>query len=115
MQPLEPSPATDYTVIAENQDGSSTFTFSIEVQAKALAVNEVAANVLKVYPNPAKDTVTLSGMTEASEIILLNTLGQEVKKITATAFEQTIDLARSESGMYICKITNIRQPGNKNP
>lgn len=104
-QPLEPSPATDYTVIAENQDGSSTFTFSIEVQA-TLAVNEVVANVLKVYPNPAKDTVTLSGMTEASEIILLNTLGQEVKKITATAFEQTIDLARNESGMYICKITS---------
>ncbi|WP_051269770.1 T9SS type A sorting domain-containing protein [Flavobacterium suncheonense] len=104
-QPLEVTPATDYVVTAENQDGSSSFTFSIEVQAN-LAVNEVADDELKAFPNPVKEKFTISGLTETSEIVLLNVLGQTVKKMKTTAFEQVIEVAQWESGMYLCRITS---------
>ncbi len=56
-QPLEPSPATDYTVIAENQFGTSSFNLQIEVQATTLGVESFNQNSVQVYPNPATELI----------------------------------------------------------
>lgn len=105
-QPLEASPMTDYTVTAENQYGVSTFMVSIEVQAN-LGAHSFSSSGLKVYPNPVQDELTITHNEEISEVVLLNTLGQEVKKIKTGALEHRIDLSHYQSGMYLCRITSV--------
>lgn len=105
-QPLEASPMTDYTVTAENQYGSSTFIVAIEVQAN-LSTQAFSESGLKVYPNPVKDKLTIFHHEEISEVVVINALGQEVKKVNTGALEHIIDLSNYQSGLYLCRITSI--------
>lgn len=63
-------------------------------------------NNLKVvmYPNPAKDFIAISGLSQESSIVIYNTLGE---KLYETKFigDSTINLNLS-SGIYLAKITS---------
>jgi hypothetical protein len=67
-------------------------------------VNEVNNSLnITVFPNPAKDKLTI-GCTQKSEIEILNLEGQILKKLTSDGIHTTVDLANLSAGIYIIKV-----------
>lgn len=58
-------------------------------------------NSFLIYPNPVENELRISG-AKANTVIILNTLGQPVKKITAFS-EPTIDISDLKAGMYFVR------------
>jgi len=58
---------------------------------------------ISIYPNPANNHITISGMQAKGEILILNIAGQILIKeeVKTSATQQTIDIENLSSGMYI--------------
>lgn len=66
--------------------------------------NAKAANIA-IYPNPAKDMLTIAN-AENAQISIYNLVGQEVRKIERAATTEVINVADLAKGSYIVKIMN---------
>ena len=63
-----------------------------------------------VFPNPVKNTneVTIKTSENINSILLFNTLGQQILKITNTEQKNyTLNLSEVSKGMYIIKVNNL--------
>lgn len=90
------NPSTDYT--AHITDDSY---FLAHFQSDNTAVNESNIQNIKVYPNPAKDQITISGI-ETSDIEIFDITGRLVLKQQITE-DQQIDVSNLSKGMYFIK------------
>ncbi len=61
-------------------------------------------NTFSVYPNPANNNITVLTNGNASEITILNALGQEVFSFSKPNTEQIIDISSLEKGLYIVQV-----------
>ena len=66
-----------------------------------------------VYPNPAKDIVTVQSSFKVKEIEIHNTLGQVVLRKEGSQNIETIDVSNLQSGAYIVRIKTQRGFANK--
>ena len=66
-----------------------------------------------VYPNPAKDIVTVQSSFKVREIEIHNTLGQVVLRKEGKQNIETIDVSNLQSGAYIVRIKTQRGFANK--
>lgn len=57
-----------------------------------------------LYPNPASDFVTLSGMTSASQIRITNTLGRLVLATSSVANTEVLDISQLAAATYIVSV-----------
>ncbi len=73
-----------------------------------LGVQDEQLSTFSVYPNPAKNTVTISSqITPISRIEIFNSLGQKlIDKIVDDINTKTIDLSVLSTGVYLVKINN---------
>ena len=64
---------------------------------------------LKLYPNPAKDKITieLSVFTEDSHLSILNVNSQETMEILITDHKTQIDISKLPAGVYFVKLKNM--------
>ena len=62
------------------------------------------ADNINIFPNPAKDNVTVSLPEDNAGIDIVNVLGQIVKTVNTTSANETISLEGMESGMYFFSI-----------
>lgn len=67
----------------------------------AIAVNEIIADGLKVYPNPARDRIFLSN---ASYVAVFNLLGEKVFDDTSAS---QIDVSALPSGCYMLRVGKL--------
>lgn len=102
--PIAVSPATTYTVTANNPDGSASFLLDIQVSDN-LATSDWKENRIEIYPNPVKDKLTLSGLSEAVGVSIWTPLGQKVKSLTLTTTDNELDVSLLPKGIYVCHIT----------
>ena len=63
------------------------------------------AYAYNIFPNPAKDIVTVKG-ANMSQIKVYNALGQMVKAIDCDANEMNISVNNLQNGIYFINITN---------
>ena len=66
-----------------------------------------------VYPNPAKDIVTVQSSFKVREIEIHNALGQVVLRKEGSQNIETIDVSNLQSGAYIVRIKTQRGFANK--
>ena len=66
-----------------------------------------------VYPNPAKDIVTVQSSFKVKEVEIYNALGQVVLRKEGSQNIETIDVANLQSGTYIVRIKTQRGFANK--
>ena len=66
-----------------------------------------------VYPNPAKDIVTIQSSFKVREIEVYNALGQVVLRKQGNQNIETIDVSSLQSGTYIVRIKTQRGFANK--
>lgn len=61
---------------------------------------------LLVFPNPAKDKVTLSGLKGGEQVAIYNAAGQLMYTRKATEYQLNIDITKFTNGIYYIIITN---------
>jgi hypothetical protein len=62
-------------------------------------------NAVRVYPNPATNSLTISAQSEISAIKITNLVGQTVKSLSVNAVERIIDLNDMSNGQYIISLS----------
>ncbi|MFM7016036.1 MAG: T9SS type A sorting domain-containing protein, partial [Bacteroidota bacterium] len=67
--------------------------------------NTTTSNSIQLQPNPAKNSITLSGNSnELKNYVLLNAVGQQVEAGSFSNLIYTIDISKLEQGVYFLKI-----------
>ena len=104
------SEAGTYTHTLQTDDGcDSIVTLYLSFTS---GIDDVAeTKVFSVYPNPAKDVVTLDlgdfKLNSSDAITIINSTGQVVYKSNVQSQKSTIDVSDFESGVYYIKIGDI--------
>jgi hypothetical protein len=82
-----------------------THTSFSDSNCSILNIEDIALNTISLYPNPAKDAITLKGKTnQEAEIYIYNVLGELVTEKTQN-FNSIIDISELESGLYLVQIS----------
>jgi len=69
----------------------------------ALGTNDYALKNVKVYPNPAKDNLTISAESDISLVEIYNSMGQKIITKTNSSDQLFVDLSNISSGVYFIK------------
>ena len=64
-------------------------------------------DVVHLFPNPANDLVTVKLAVEKSELMIYNTLGEEVYRSRLTDPVRQIDISEWPKGIYLIKVKTI--------
>jgi hypothetical protein len=78
------------------------FEFFLRVYWSVDGVDETEAGKVKVYPNPASETLRIDGL-EAAEIQVYNALGQLVKEVHGL---NEVNVSGLPEGLYLLRITD---------
>jgi len=99
-----PSKSTAYNVISSN----IVYPYATSIN------NTVAANTVRVYPNPVNEFVTIDGIAKGDKIVLYNVLGEKVGDWNSTDAKITIDMKEFAAGMYIFYVTSPANGSRQN-
>ncbi|WP_447641976.1 MULTISPECIES: T9SS type A sorting domain-containing protein [Chitinophagaceae] len=95
-----------YRLGQEDLDGKSTPSGIVSTDVSG------ADGGLNVYPNPAKGTITVSGLQAGSNVAIYSANGQVVKQFTAaTSASQQVDIGSLAAGIYF--LTTQSRNGQK--
>lgn len=61
---------------------------------------------LAIFPNPAHNQVTITGLAGSNTFIVVNALGQEIFRHTAAGATQLLDVSQLTAGVYSLRILN---------
>lgn len=99
------------TLRVSSGDGECDKTIEFEIRCSGYGIDENALTFLEVYPNPAKEEVTVKGCA-MNEIQVMNLLGQKVKTIPVNgASEAIVKVEDLPSAPYLLQICTPK--GNK--
>lgn len=77
--------------------------------SQTLGVNGFSPNSVKVYPNPAVDRLSVSGITETTSIQIVDLTGRIVSNQTIDATNPVVDVSQLTSGMYVFVANNAEK------
>ena len=93
----------DIVVVAEN--GTNIRTYSINVtRGEANGIEENLDQPLVVYPNPATNQITVSGLSGNGILSLFDVVGKERLRQTITSDKEIITVSTLPSGIYLIRI-----------
>ena len=81
-----------------NENGSPN-----AVNSESLYIEDVTTDLIKIYPNPVKNILYISGNFDAYDIEVYSMLGQCLKINSNT---NSIDMSAIQEGVYLIKISN---------
>ena len=92
-------------------DGNETVSINFSDIRKAYFtspqdVEEVENQLLTIYPNPAKDILRISNITDNQEITIYSINGEVMKRLTISE-DNYIDISDLHAGMYVISAGNI--------
>ncbi|WP_425075808.1 T9SS type A sorting domain-containing protein [Psychroserpens sp. S379A] len=86
--------------------GNESEPFAVSAYNSTLSIDDYEnQNAFTYFPNPVKNTLTLTATQNIQNISVLNILGQEVLRSTPNAFENVLDMNSLKSGSYFVKVT----------
>ncbi len=104
-QSYTPTVSGNYAVIITN--GATCKDTSDCVTVSPTSINEnILANQVNLYPNPAQNTVSLSNLPNEGNIKLINVLGTVVTEVKINATTMNIDLSNYANGLYFLHISD---------
>ncbi len=74
------------------------------ITANSNRLNKNLDRIAGLYPNPAKDIVTVIGQYKGEKIIIYNLLGEVVSSIVSKSDKEEISVSSLEAGVYIISI-----------
>ena len=81
--------------------GAKTYYFDNVSFGSSLGTNEFAKSALRMYPNPAQNSLNISSDSIIENISIYNTLGQMISKQTVGLNEVSVDVSKLSKGVYI--------------
>lgn len=99
-----PRPATATTTVAPH-GGTANVGYATASFTTVLGVNDTEAASKKVvlYPNPAKETVSIKNMDKVKAIVIYESAGRKVRSVKPEG--ETISVRDLKSGIYYFEIT----------
>lgn len=91
------------TLIITSDYGTSTKVKTGYIHVGGLGINELNANAVSVFPNPAKDVMTVQAINNIKEIQVYNATGQLVINQTVNAKTITVNTSGLTTGIYNLK------------
>lgn len=88
-------PLTEFTVVLNSVEPSNI-----------VGISENAAIEFSVYPNPAKEQITVRGDFNQSAAQIMDQTGKLVKEISALSSGSTIEISGLEKGIYFLVLTS---------
>jgi len=67
--------------------------------------DEIVTAEVSIYPNPASTIVTINS-NKATELVIYNAIGKEIKVITKPATTENINVAHLPNGIYFVQVKN---------
>lgn len=64
-------------------------------------VEGFATSAFVMYPNPASEMLTIRGNDVIEDVVVYNTLGQQVLRATPSATESQLNVSQLQSGIYV--------------
>ena len=92
-------------VIVDGKGEFTDMTYSILSVEQGGSVGEMSASAYKVYPNPAKDILTIKG-ENMSQVMIYNSLGQMVKSMETNDDIVEVNVENFQNGIYFINIIN---------
>lgn len=80
-------------------------TYNINVEP--LSTNNLKADKVKVYPNPARNVVNIETVEVAEKIKVVDMNGRTVKNIVPNQNREKVDLTSIETGIYIIQVYSL--------
>lgn len=97
------SPATGtnfYRLVMMDRDDNKTLSQVIKINMGSGQAG------IQVYPNPAKNYISLSNLTAGSSIIIFSAAGSLVKQLPVTSNSMLMDIRFLSAGLYIIQYSN---------
>ncbi|NCA85195.1 MAG: T9SS type A sorting domain-containing protein [Clostridia bacterium] len=97
-----------YSPLLENTSGNfvaGSFAAISDLKLSATGIEGLSANAVGFYPNPASQTLNITGIDGNAQVSIFNVFGVEVLS-TQIASPSGIDLRPLSKGTYLVKITN---------
>jgi hypothetical protein len=84
---------------------SETAQIDIDVTECTVGASELITSDIKIYPNPAKNTLYISGFPESSNEIIIELQNIEGKTLKQAVLNgNSLDISDLSTGMYVLKI-----------
>lgn len=74
-----------------------------DLHTSTLAVNDFSKGQIQMFPNPVLDYITIKGIDNAKNIVIINMEGQEILK---TDFKDRLDVTQLQKGVYFLRIND---------
>lgn len=105
---VNPSLTTSYSVTGTNSLGCSATAQITQSVSLCTSVNSISKNEFQytLYPNPARQFVTLDNLQGSGEIRIVNALGTVVLKDSFENGSRTIDVSGLSKGIYFISISS---------
>jgi hypothetical protein len=88
-----------------NVTGNVTYTASF---TSLTDIEENSVSEIALFPNPATDILNITSSETISEIEIVNTLGQVVKRIEVNADNAICNVNNLPNGIYVVRIRTLR-------
>ena len=85
-----------------------TETMTLYAKWDILSIDNFDTPSLTLYPNPATNQVTISGISAGDIIMVSDLSGRQVMRLRATAETQTIEISNLRAGVYVLSAGNTR-------
>lgn len=99
--------------VTATDDGAPAATtvrqYTLVFEPSVVGVNNNTNNKISVYPNPAKESISINNLNENSVITLTDVSGRVVKQINTMNKTQIIDTTMLNDGVYLINIQSKSQ------
>jgi hypothetical protein len=87
-----------FRLLMVDKDGSSKHSSIVSVRSNCMSRS------ITVYPNPTSGSITITGLTGASQVQLTDATGRLVKEVRTSGAVETLEIAELSAGSYILRI-----------
>jgi isopentenyl phosphate kinase len=90
-------------VVVTAEDGTSVLTYAIVFTVDNTGIYNVGNTKLNIYPVPAIDEITISGLASMNRLEIIDVTGNVIRKIEITGDIVKLNISNLQKGMYFLK------------
>jgi hypothetical protein len=102
LAPASTNSINDYRVLQVDLDGKKNY-------SKVVALQIIRTNALSIYPNPAKESITIMGLENSTELSISDESGKVIMRGAVMPGGNTVNIRQLSKGLYFLHLTNGKE------